>query len=236
MRNRHLSVLMLYVRGAVAPLIGIIGLMAAVQTGAFLWSMQAAAEPLEAVVKSAHWKLIFCAGILLLAVMLLRSTSGGGYTVRRLRVSERAAFRWHSLACLGCIVLLWMSEVLILTLLCRYFVSVTGSSNKALFIAFYRSDFLHSILPLEEISRWIYLLTALLALSFCIANAVVRMRYRHGARTLLALLILLIGFIQRPLGSYASDVFLTLSHLCFIAYAIWAVWYHAEEVPSDDTN
>ncbi|WP_031474817.1 hypothetical protein [Agathobaculum desmolans] len=78
MRNRHLSVLMLYVRGAMAPLIGIIGLMAAVQTGAFLWSMQAAANPLEAVVKSAHWKLIFCTGILLLAVMLLRSTSGGG--------------------------------------------------------------------------------------------------------------------------------------------------------------
>ena len=151
MGNKHLSVLMLYVRGAIAPLISIMVLMAAVQTGLSLWSVQRGVSTLEALVQSAHWRFVFFGGVILLVAMLSR-TYGGGYTIRRLRISERAVFLWHSLACFCCFVLLWMVEIIVSTVLCRYFLSHSSAndlSGQALFLAFYRSDFLHSLLPVS---------------------------------------------------------------------------------------
>lgn len=238
MGNKHLSVLMLYVRGAIAPLISIMVLMAAVQTGLSLWSVQRGVSTLEVLVQFAHWRFIFLGGVILLVAMLSR-TYGGGYTIRRLRISERAVFLWHSLACFCCFVLLWMVEIIVSTVLCQYFLSLSSAndlSGQALFLAFYRSDFLHSILPLEEVSRWIYLLTAFLAMAFSMADAIVRIRYGHKATPLLLTLISALWLFQRTLGSLAPDVFLALFHLCIIAYTIWDVWCNAEEVASDDEN
>lgn len=238
MGNKHLSVLMLYVRGMIAPLIGIMALLAGAQTGLFLWARQNGAESLEVMTQSAQWRLVFLVGIVMLTVLLSR-TYGGDYIIRRLRISERAAFLWHSLACFCCFALLWMTEVIVSTVLCQYFVSLSAEnvlSGQALFLAFYRSDFLHSILPLEEVSRWVYLLTTFIAMAFAMANAIVRMRYGHKAMPLLLILISFLWLFQRPIGSYASDVFLTLFNFCIIAYTVWDVWYNAEEVASDEEN
>lgn len=95
--------------------------------------------------------------------------NGGGYTLRRLRISERTVFLWHVLSCFFCFVILWMAEILVLTALCRYFLTqeiTSGLSNQALFLAFYRNAFLHSILPLESVSRWIYLFCTFASLAF----------------------------------------------------------------------
>ena len=241
MGKKHLSVLMLYVRSSIIPLLGMLVLIGSIQTGLFLWRMNRGANSLEAVIQSAHLRAVLMSGFLLLAAFLYR-INGGGYTLRRLRISERALFLWQSLSYFLCFALLWMAEVIIITLLCQYYLTqpvVNIVSNQTLFLAFYRSDFLHSILPLEEISRWIYLLITFGTLSFTTAGATVRKRYGRNIRNNVPLSLTvasMLFYFVRPLGSLASDVILSLLHTALILYTLWDVWFNAEEVISDENN
>lgn len=238
MGHKHLSVLMLYVRSAIFPLLGTIFLLVVTQTGLFLWQMTRNTSYLEAIVQSGYFYLAWVIAAALLVVLLSRM-KGSSYTMRRLRISERASFLWHSLSCLLCYVLLWMAEVLTITLLCRYFLmrpAAADASEQALFLAFYRSDFLHSILPLEEISRWVWLLFAWVTLALATAGANVQMRYGRKPSTLIPIALLFLWHFKHPLGSLGLDVLLTLLNLSCAFYCVWDVWFHAEEVETDETT
>ena len=238
MGNKHLSVLMLYVRSAIFLLLFTMALLIATQTGLFLWQMQHGAASLEAVVQSKYFYLAWAAVAALLIILLSRM-QGGGYTVRRLRISERAAFLWHSLTCFLCYALLWMTEIITITVLCRYFLmqpAAADASEQTLFLAFYCNEFLHSILPLEEVSRWVWLIIAWVALALATADAVVQMRYGRKPSTLIPVALLYLWHFKQPLGSMTSDILLTLINLCCGAYAIWDVWFNAEEVETDEAD
>lgn len=241
MGKKHLSVLMLYIRSSITPLLCTVILVAGIQTGLFLWELQRGAAALETAMQPDYFKGAFIGGIIFLVAFLYRM-NGGGYTLRRLRISERTVFLWHVLSCFLCLMILWMAEIVVLTALCRYFLTqkvASGLSNQALFLAFYRNPFLHSVLPLESVSRWIYLFFAFTSLAFVTAGAVVRKRYgrniRNNAPLSLTVVAMLFYFV-RPLGSLASDVMLCLFHLAVILYSLWDVWFNAEEVTSDEND
>lgn len=236
MGNRHLSVLMLYVRGAIVPLFGIMVLMTAVQTGLFWWAILDGAASLNEVVASAWWRAVWTAAVILLFLAMARMQDGG-YLVRRLCITERAVFFWHSLSCFLCFLLLWLTEVITVTLLCRYFVTLPAAehwSGQALFLAFYSNDFLHSLLPLEEVSRWGFLLLSFAMLSLIAADSVARMRYNSKISLLLSIVLMVLWFFQRPVGSITSDVCLMMGYLVIMVYILWDV-KNFEEVVADET-
>lgn len=236
MRNKHLSVLMLYVRGVVYPVIAALVLLVAVQTGLFFWALQRGADSLDMLIHSMFCRFVWI-GAVLLMIALLSRMYGGGYTVRRLRISEHTVFLWHSLSNLLCFLLLWLAEVTIITLLCRYFLTlpVAGTlSPQALFLAFYSNDFLHSLFPLEEISRWVFLLVSFIVLALSSANAIVRLRYGEKPFPLLLAALAFVWCFKRALGSF--DVLLILYYLCLGFYAIWDVWNHVEEATADEAG
>lgn len=241
MGKKHLSVLMLYTRSSIVPLLCTVVLIGSIQTGLFLLELQHGAAALETVVQPDYFKGAFIGGIIFLVAFLYRM-NGGGYTLRRLRISERTVFLWHVLSCFFCFVILWMAEILVLTALCRYFLTqeiTSGLSNQALFLAFYRNAFLHSILPLESVSRWIYLFCTFASLAFVTAGAVVRKRYGRNIRNnapLSMTVVAMLFYFVRPLGSLALDVMLSLFHLAVILYSLWDVWFNAEEVTSDEND
>lgn len=72
MGKKHLSVLMLYVRSSIIPLLGMLVLIGSIQTGLFLWRMNRGANSLEAVIQSAHLRAVLMSGFLLLAAFLYR--------------------------------------------------------------------------------------------------------------------------------------------------------------------
>lgn len=241
MGRKHLSVLMLYARSSIVPLLCTMILVAGIQTGLFLWELQRGTTALEAAIQPDYFKGVFICGIILLVAFLYRM-NGGGYTLRRLRISERTVFLWHVLSCFLCFVILWMAEIVVLTALCRYYLTqeiASGLSNQALFLAFYRNPFLHSVLPLESVSRWVYLIFAFASLAFVTAGAVVRKRYGRNIRNnapLSMTVVAMLFYFVRPLGSLASDVMLSLFHVAVILYSLWDVWFNAEEVTSDEND
>lgn len=241
MVRKHISVLMLYARSSIAPLLCTVILVAGIQTGLFLWELQHSATALETVIQPDSFKGVFISGIIFLVAFLYRM-NGGGYTLRRLRITERTVFLWHVLSCFFCFVILWMAEIVVLTALCRYYLAqeiASGLSNQALFLAFYRNAFLHSILPLESVSRWFYLFFSFASLAFVTAGAVVRKRYGRNIRNnapLSVTIVAMVFYFVRLLGSLASDVLLCLFHLAVILYSLWDVWFNAEEVTSDEND
>lgn len=56
MGKKHLSVLMLYTRSSIAPLLCTVILIAGIQTGLFIWELQRGAAALETVIQPDYFK------------------------------------------------------------------------------------------------------------------------------------------------------------------------------------
>mgnify|MGYP007099011071 CR=1 FL=1 len=89
-----------------------------------------------------------------------------GYTLQRLQISERTAFFLHIACNALCIFCLYAFQIVLLWLLSRLYQSGAGYAEgvQGVYVDFYRSAYLHSLLPLGEWLIWlrnlVYVLTA----------------------------------------------------------------------------
>ena len=80
------------------------------------------------------------------------------YTLMRLSVTRKEVYFIQSVFNMLCYIWFWATQVLVIVLLCYIYVwkapegYVTGQT---IFLAFYRNDFLHSLLPFEDFPFWI---------------------------------------------------------------------------------
>lgn len=129
------------------------------------------AEPLEYLVDQSHIVWVLAAAFLLLTAQLSRvgCDAGGklGYTLRRLPIAEKTCFLWQGAGNTLFFLLLWGVQVLTaLGLGACYLHAVPAEAvnRQTLFLAFSRSDFLHTLLPMGD---WLCL-AATLALAVCL--------------------------------------------------------------------
>ena len=117
---------------------------------------------MESVWSNSYVPAAFGVAAVLTAALLVAFGSEGnvkvGYTFRRLSVSEKSVFLWQALYNSLCFALLWALEVFIALALCKWYVAQVGAetvSHQATFLAFYRNQFLHDVLPLEDTACWV---------------------------------------------------------------------------------
>ncbi|WP_152967692.1 hypothetical protein [Oxobacter pfennigii] len=158
------------------------------------------------------------------------SEFGGGklrYTVQRLSVREEAVvFLWAGYNAV-CFFLFWAVQLVIVLVLCRLYVTQMDTayvSGQTIFLAFYRSNFLHSLLPLEEISR--YVRNGILILTLGVCASCFSFRQRRGERGSAVVVLAVIVAVSFPnaMGSFGSDIFLSLVALCIAAGAVAGIW------------
>lgn len=82
---------------------------------------------------------------------------------------------------------------------------------QSIFLAFYRNGFLHSLLPLEEVSR--YARNGILILCLGITSAYYPVRQRTGkvGTELIVLVCILIPFFASGVGGFINDLFLSVT-------------------------
>ncbi len=225
--KRHLSVFMLYARSAVWRLLALLTAMGLAQTLLFLLALRGSADgSLEAVLRASRIHYVFGAAFLLLtALVCLPGCNFGakpGYTLRRLCVSERAAFLWQSICNVCCYLILWAAELLLALLLCRIYSARRAEliTGQTLFLAFYRSDFLHSLLPFEDALFWVR--NGLLSLSLGVAAARFPFAQRRGQRgmEILVLACCAVFFFCREVGAQLSCCGCIFICLCGLASAL----------------
>lgn len=180
--KKILSVFSLIARGSIYKLFVIIIAMAGCEFFLFnrVLNTALAAEnmtALEGLITQSRIGLVF-AGFFLLttAALCLTGCDMGGrqnYTLKRLPVSPRAVYFIQAAYNFIAFTVLLAAQAIIAFGLCKLFTSKVSPefvSNQTLFLAFYRSPFLHSLIPLSRLLLWFRNLVMLAALALSTAR------------------------------------------------------------------
>lgn len=184
------------------------------------WAYDIKYRTLTATVESSHISVIFLAALGLLYFVLVwtegRLDSGSGGTMLRLRLSGSRIFRIKTAYNVACLVLLFAVQIW----LCIWLVGLYGreaeevyASPQRLFLAFYRIDFLHCLLPMAEVGKWVR--NILLLLSFGMEAAQRREKGKYIPS--IQLYVLTAGWFVSSLGGSVTD------WICIILYAVMTV-------------
>ena len=161
--------------------------------------------------------------VIVLTGMNLGSTQS--YTLKRLRIKESHIFWLQAAYNLLAYVLLWGIQLVVILISAVVFAKNLPDgitwSNQTLFIEFYRNAFMHSVLPLEDVSGWwilalIGILTALSAAKF----TRLQREGKFGGELIILVLAVLIAF-PRALG---SDIAFILVVICMIGAVMASGW------------
>lgn len=244
--NKHLSVLGLWARQTMGKVLALLAVMAAAETALFAWALsqgltrdimdnQTCPAPVEDLFDFARIDWVYrIAMLLLLALLLLCGTElkGGrlGYTLRRLRISEEAAVLWQSGYHMVCLALLWAVQAALALGFCLWYVGTTDPayvSGQSAFLAFYRSGFLHGLLPLADVSRWLWGGGILVGLG--VTSAMFGYHQRHGRKgvAVFVLAALWAFNIEVPAGEPALVALLitvVVGGLLWQLFILWAGW------------
>lgn len=236
--KRHISVLQLFIRSSFLQVLAVCLVISITESILFVRSLEKlnvqyqAGElrvlMLENVIEEAKLFYVFMVGIAVITMFLNRiGRNMGGrqeYTLYRLQITPKQVFLWQALYNSSCYILFWAVQVVVAFLLCLYFVRTADSSmvtNQSLFLAFYRSDFLHAVLPLEHMARWICNLSWFAALGWSVAYDVYV--NRRGKLTIWMYAVLIGGFVCFMQGLEGSTplwtfVFLYIASLVFMGF------------------
>ena len=230
--KKHFSVLMLICRSSIYPMLGLLAAVAAAQAGAFLLAagMTQGVIPPELIVKNGRLSLLFAAGFLALCALLasfgLEGSARQRYTLRRLRVGERAVFAWQAAYNAACFLLYWATGALTaagLTALYLKGCPADEVTTQSFFLTFFRSDYLHSLLPLQDWPRLVRNMSFAAALGLSTAYVPYgRARGGRGANAIALISIVTVAFV-RGAGEYTADLFYSLFALALGAWCVFAV-------------
>lgn len=194
--KKHLSIPGLFARQTLLPVLGILLLSGTIQTLAFHLSLREALTAyaagvgdgfpqLEVLLSRAAVYAWFALSYILITALLslcgCQFRAQSSYTLRRLSVSERTVFLWQWGYNALIYLLLWLTQTVLSFGLCRYYLAVapeTAISGQTMFLAWWRSEYLHALLPLSDVALWIR--NGLLLITLSLAAAIFPYKQRRG--------------------------------------------------------
>ena len=226
--RKHISVLMLMARCTILRAAGLLVLMGAVQCLTFYLALTRGPTPqgfsLEMVVQASGMRWIFAAALGLLTLLLCATgfeTRGRqGYTLMRLSVSQRWVFTWQSVYNTACYGILWLGQAVIAAGLCALYVRLAPPeyvNGQTAVLAFYRSDFLHALLPFEEAGIWVRNLALCIGLGVCAARCPVSRR--QGGRFFEVIPLAAAALLFFPCALDNADN--------YVVFILWAAFWTA---------
>lgn len=207
--KKYLSVLEMITRSSIYKVLLIIGGMLvaeAILFGNTLINPEGIC--LEEYIDQSYYSIVFKIAYILLTIVLvfpgMNIGSTQSYTLQRLRIKERWIYGLQIIYNLLAYVLLWGAQLAMLLVSAvayqKYLPEGTLWTNQTLFLAFYRNNFMHSILPLEDGASWWVL--GLIGVSTAILTAEFTRQQRNGkfAFEILALMVIALIVFPREMG------------------------------------
>ena len=174
--KKHRSVFELMVRSNFYRILLLLAAMVILQTGLFLFAFYrrfgTEAFSLEAVLKKSYIELVFFGVFIAMNIFLKTSVGYEGnekpqYTMMRLSIAGREVYYWHVLSNVLYYLLFFAVEILTIVMLGFLYLKMAPGeyvTGQTLFLACYRYDLLHSLLPLGDVP---YLVRNILGMVAC---------------------------------------------------------------------
>ena len=178
--KRYLSVFEMIARSSIYKVLSIILGMAAIQTVAFYLEISGGwFRSMESYINKSNFDIGFKIAYMLVTIVIVLPGMNHGsmqsYTLQRLRIKESGVFWMQALYNFFAYVLLWGAQLVTLFVSAVFYYREFADdglwNNQTLFLAFYKNEFMHTILPLEDVMGWCILVSigmtsALLAAEF----------------------------------------------------------------------
>lgn len=231
--KKHISVLMLYTRSSVYRLVLLFVLMTAVELLVFYLSVERCISDgiigLERMFGKSRIALVMAAAFVLMTAQLsitgCEYGSRQGYTLRRLRVSEKSVYAWQAGFNTAMYFVFWGVQLMLTLAMAKYGTEKMGSlaSNQNIFLAFYRNGFLHSLLPLAEWSRYLRNIALIIALGMASALFSYNQRRKKPGIAILFMLPVTALPFAGSTGNGGADAFQILAALAVMAWCVYRV-------------
>ena len=238
--KKHLSVFMLMARSSIYKVISVLFAMTVAELGLFYERMKVWAVGdtynLESMIEGSHIVWVFGAAFLLITIYLCQTGCGfsskTGYTLQRLSISERMVFVWQSIYNMMCYSLLWFVQILVVFGVCSLYVTMAPEgyvTNQTIFLAFYRNDFLHSLLPMEDAGFWFKNVLIVFSMGICSAHYPMAQRRGKKIQEVMFLTACIVVFFVGELGEYIAPIMIICCSMLCVIYAVVQVFSKDEE-------
>jgi len=170
---------------------------------------------LDVLIDESRIHLVFLAAFLFITLILtlhgFEFKEKISYTIRRLSIPEKEYFLIQGFYGSIIYLLLFLMELAIIAVFSCYYTRMVPEafySNQTLFLTFYTNDFLHSLLPLEEMVRVVR--NILLIFTFGYTAAYQSYSQRRGRKQWMLLLLTFLTVLnfKSALGTFIGDAFL----------------------------
>ena len=235
-----LSVWALLAKSSFIKVLAVVFLLAAAETVLFCDTLRGdGIASLEVQIEESGARYLFLAALGAVFFILVRTEkildTAGRYTMMRLRIAGERLFAVKTAYNVLCLLVLFAVQ----TWLVFWFAYVYGRTPKmqsmgdgrvvvsqVIFMAFYRSDFLHSLFPMAEAGNWVRNVLLLLALG---TDAAGRAGRRRQA-TQVALFLLAAVCFTDSIGTGWPDVICDITFLVTIGVNVWEAYAFRREM------
>ena len=199
-------------------------------------SLMYVSQSFSSIAEGAKLSLVFFAALLALtACCCLQGSRFSGknlYTLQRLPCAEWQITLHWALVHLACFVILWAVQIVLIFVLWGFYAAEFSPASPGLdlLVSIYATDLFHAVLPLADISRWVYLVTYWFCMAFL--TAVFGFFQRRG-RYRISLLIMLACYFTliKGIGNFASNLIFAIFCLILVvvdSFALWEVYHETQ--------
>lgn len=216
--KKYLSVFMLVARSSIYKIVPLIIIMAAAEYYLFSRKLSEAADlavsslgsypELERVIFESNIMWILFIAFIFITILLCKTgcefKNKQGYTLKRLRISEKGVFFCQAGYNSAIYIILWGIQIAAVLWFCHMYVSEPAfgeMGTHTVFAAFYRNDFMHSILPLEEFGIYIRNVVLMAALGIASAGFPYKQRLGKIGLSIIVLAVSCLLFFKVGMGS-----------------------------------
>lgn len=248
--KKHFSVFGLFARSSVYKVLLILITMCAVECALFMGKLHRSIDVaealdvyssvrLETLIDNSGIKWCFAIAFVFITVILCRAGteyhSKCGYTLNRLSIGPRYVFLYQAAYNLLIYLLLWATQAALTLALCYYYVMkspIEIVGNQTVFLAFYRNNFLHSLIPLSEVFPWIRNDILVLSLSIAAALFPYNQRRKKFSFSILALSFYAVVFFSQEIGFGARTLSMILVGAMIIGEMLYTLFIQEENYDS----
>ena len=230
--KRYFSVFEMIARSSFYKVLLTIGGMVIAESVCFYLSMiSPSGRTIEGYIDQSQYSLIFKIAYILVTILIvlpgMNLGSTQSYTLKRLRIKEKNIFWLQALYNFMAYMLLWGAQLMVIfgsiLVYHRNLPEGVVVTNQTYFLAFYRSNFLHSLLPLEDKIGWIILICMAVTSAFATAEFTKEQRIGKFAFELLILIATVMITFPRQLGYEVTFEAIVMAGVYIVIWSRWGL-------------